>query len=51
LDKELSRVFNQALMFISSDSYWRAISNLAQYVLSSQSEIIDCHEIIQVLEA
>ncbi len=51
LDNELSRVFEQALKFISSESYWRAISNLARYVLNSQSELIDCHKIIEILEA
>lgn len=49
-EEKLDELFNIAFNFISIDANWAAISKLADYILGSKKNIIDCEEIASILE-
>jgi hypothetical protein len=50
-EKILSELFLAAFNFINDRSNWHAIMALADYILADCKNIIDCEEIIAVLDA
>ncbi|MGR8997901.1 MAG: hypothetical protein ACU88J_02480 [Gammaproteobacteria bacterium] len=50
-EKKLSELFLGAFNFINERSHWRAIMALADYILADNKNILDCEEIIAVLDA
>lgn len=50
-EKKLSELFLAAFNFINNRSNWYAISALADYILADRKNIIECEEIIAVLDA
>jgi hypothetical protein len=50
-EKKLSELFLGAFNFINERSNWRAIMALADYILADSKNILDCEEIIAVLDA
>ena len=50
-DKKLSELFLAAFNFINERSNWSAIMALADYILADCKKIIECEEIIAVLDA
>ncbi|MFA6072049.1 MAG: hypothetical protein WC810_26070 [Janthinobacterium sp.] len=50
-EKKLSELFLAAFDFINDKSNWYAIMALADYILMDRKKIIECEEIIAVLEA
>jgi hypothetical protein len=50
-EKKLSELFLAAFNFISDRSNWHAIMALADYILADCKNIIECEEIIAVLDA
>ena len=50
-EKKLSELFLAAFNFINNRSNWHAIMALADYILADCKNIIDCEEIIAVLDA
>ena len=49
-EKKLSELFLAAFNFINDRSNWRAITALADYILADHKNIIDCEEIMSVLD-
>lgn len=47
---KLDELFNVAFDFINNDANWAAIIKLADYVLGSSKNIIDCEEVVSVLD-
>lgn len=47
----IAELFTAAYQFISQRSHWRAITALADFILSSGKKVIACEEIIRVLDA
>ena len=47
---KLDELFNVAFDFVNNDANWFAIIKLADYVLGSSKNIIDCEEIVSVLD-
>jgi hypothetical protein len=50
-EKKLSELFLEAFNFINDRSNWHAIMALADYILADNKNILDCEEIIAVLDA
>jgi hypothetical protein len=50
-EKKLSELFLAAFNFVNDKSNWYAISALADYILANCKNIIECEEIIAVLDA
>ncbi len=50
-EKKLSELFLSAFNFINDRSNWQAIMALADYILADCKNIIECEEIIAVLDA
>ena len=50
-EKKLSELFLAAFNFINDSSNWYAIMALADYILTNSKNIIECEEIIAVLDA
>jgi hypothetical protein len=50
-EKNLSELFLAAFNFIDDRSNWRAIKALAEYILANNKNILECEEIIAVLDA
>ena len=50
-EKKLFELFLAAFSFINDDSNWHAIMALADYILADSKNIIECEEIIAVLDA
>jgi len=50
-EKKLSELFLAAFNFINDRSNWHAITALADYILADCKNIIECEEIISVLDA
>ncbi|MEC4748038.1 hypothetical protein [Methylomicrobium sp. Wu6] len=50
-ERLIAELFMAAYRFISQRSHWRAITALAEFILSSGKKVIECEEIIRVLEA
>jgi hypothetical protein len=50
-EKKLSELFLAAFNFINDSSNWRAITALADYILADNKNVLDCEEIIAVLDA
>ena len=49
--KKLSELYLAAFNFINDSSNWRAIMALADYILADRKNILECEEIIAVLDA
>jgi len=49
--KKLSELYLAAFNFINDNSNWRAIMALADYILADRKNILECEEIIAVLDA
>ena len=49
-EKKIAELFLAAYNFVSIRSHWRAITGLANYILSSRKPIIECEEAIAVLD-
>ena len=50
-EKKLAELFLAAFNFINDGSNWHAITALADYILADCKNIIECEEIIAVLDA
>ena len=50
-EKKLVELFFAAFNFINDRSNWHAIMALADYILADSKNIIECEEIIAVLDA
>lgn len=50
-EKKLSELFSAAFSFINDSSNWRAIMALADYILADNKNVLECEEIIAVLDA
>jgi hypothetical protein len=50
-EKKISELFLAAFSFINNSSNWLAITALADYILTQSKHIIECEEIIAVIEA
>lgn len=50
-ERKIAELFMTAYQFISQRSNWRAITALADYILSAGKNVIDCEEIVAVLDA
>jgi hypothetical protein len=48
--RKINELFLAAFAFVSDHANWRAINRLADYILADDKIIIDCDEIITVLE-
>jgi len=48
--KKISELFNKAFQFISSPVHWKAIEDLADYILINGENIISCENAITVLD-
>lgn len=49
-DKKLDELFDAAFNFINDRANWAAITKLANYILDSNKNIIDCDEVVLLLE-
>ncbi|MEQ1528950.1 MAG: hypothetical protein ABL925_06510 [Methylococcales bacterium] len=49
-EDKINELFNKAFAFIDSHKSWRAISNLANHILSNHKNIVTCEEAIYILE-
>lgn len=49
-DEKLAELFMQAFEFIDDYSNWKAVTELAVYILECNKNIISCEEVIAVLE-
>ncbi len=49
-DEKLAELFNVAFEFVNNAANWSAISQLADYILGSHKNVIDCEEIVSTLE-
>jgi len=50
-ERLIAELFMSAYQFISQRSHWRAITALADFILSSGNNVIACEDIIRVLDA
>lgn len=50
-EKKLSELFLAAFNFMNNDSNWRSIMALADYILADNKNVLECEEIIAVLDA
>jgi hypothetical protein len=51
LEQKITELFLAAFRFVNDRSNWRAITNLANYILTGDKSVIECEEIITVLES
>ncbi|HEY8097623.1 MAG TPA: hypothetical protein VIE65_16260 [Methylobacter sp.] len=49
-DEKLDELFTFAFDFVNNDANWAAINQLAGYILSSSKNIIECDDIVSVLD-
>jgi hypothetical protein len=49
-DEKLAELFTVAFDFVNNDANWAAINELAAYILGSSKNIIDCEDIVSVLD-
>jgi hypothetical protein len=49
-NKKLDELFDVAFKFINDRTNWAAITKLAHYILNSNKNIIDCEEVVALLE-
>lgn len=49
-EKKIMELFSAAYRFINQPANWNAISALADYILRAGKQIIDCEELIKVIE-
>lgn len=49
-DEKLDELFALAFDFVNNDANWAAINQLAGYILSSSKNIIDCDDIVSILD-
>lgn len=50
-EQKIAELFTAAFNFINNKANWRAIMNLANYILAINKHVIECEEIIAVLDA
>ncbi|HEY8218784.1 MAG TPA: hypothetical protein VIF86_01675 [Methylobacter sp.] len=50
-ERKMTELFLAAFNFVSKRSNWLAITALSDYILASEENIIQCHEIIGILES
>lgn len=50
-DEKLDELFAAASDFVSDSSNWKAITKLANYILESGKNIINCEEVVSVLQS
>ena len=50
-DEKLDELFTLAFDFVNDHANWKAIAKLANYILESNKNIINCEEVVSVLEA
>jgi len=50
-EQKITELFLAAFSFVNERSNWRAITALADYIISEDKSIIECNEIIAVLGA
>lgn len=50
-ENKLHELLEQAYAFVDNRANWKAILNLAHYIIESQQQVISCDEIIAVLDA
>lgn len=48
--QKITELFSAAFSFVNETSNWRAITALADFILNEDKSVIDCNEIISVLE-
>ncbi|MBL6987910.1 MAG: hypothetical protein ISR72_12910 [Methylobacter sp.] len=48
--QQLNKLFNIAFDFVNDDANWAAITSLAGYISNSDKNIIDCDEVISLLD-
>ncbi len=49
-EQKITELFLAAFSFVNESSNWRAITALADYIVSKNKVVIECNEIIDVLE-
>lgn len=49
-NKKLDELFNRAFDFVNTDANWAAITQLADYILDNSKNILDCEEIVLILD-
>jgi hypothetical protein len=49
-DQKITALYLEAFNFVNERSNWRAITALANYIVSEDKSVIECNEIIEVLE-
>ena len=49
--QKITELFLAAYSFVNEPSNWRAITAVAEYILSEDKRVIECNEIIPILEA
>ncbi|MGR8998762.1 MAG: hypothetical protein ACU88J_06915 [Gammaproteobacteria bacterium] len=49
--QKITELFLAAFSFVNERSNWRAITALADYIVSEDKSVIECNEIIRVLES
>jgi hypothetical protein len=50
-NEKLDELFTEAFDFVNDEANWKAIAKLANYILESNKNIINCEEVISVLES
>ncbi|MGZ8955009.1 MAG: hypothetical protein ACXW0Q_10065 [Methylovulum sp.] len=50
-ERKITALFQEAFNFVSNKSNWLAILGLTDYILADDKDIIECEEIISVLES
>lgn len=50
-DRKLNELFIKACDFVSNASNWKAITNLANYILDTDKAIITCEEVVSVISS
>jgi hypothetical protein len=50
-NRKLAELFLAAFNFVNMDSNWQAISMLAEFILAEPKGIINCEEVISLLES
>lgn len=49
-DKKLDELFNRSFDFVNNNANWAAITQLADYILDNSKNILDCEDIVSVLD-
>lgn len=50
-NKKLDELFNVAFGFVNNDENWAAITQLANYILTNDKNIIGCEEVVSILDS